>query len=379
MLNIRDGIFSAGRIGDSPFVGFHLGGHNENDGMKFSRKVMVMNVVTIPADGETIVVGGKTYTFKNTVTASTHVKIGNLITNGNFANADDGSFYGKHWTIDATGALHVDGPSTSSITAFSDYRNVIGGAVLVTSAAHKIATGDEVVITATTNYNGTYQIVKIDADTFYIFPQNGWKGDDATGTWTTTSYAQPLVQEMFPTPIVAKTYTVGYTVAGRSQGSVTAYIGGVAGATNNTDNTFSDTIVATSTDTLKFVPTYDFDGKISAVTVTEPSTDLKGLTATAIANRINLDTATSLCTAYVGLDKVGVSTEILVVANSIGITPTFTADGVKVVAAIAFTLTITEGQLETVSYFKKDITAESDVKPTVLVERNSGKDTNYLY
>jgi len=385
VLNLRD-IFSTGRTGDSAFVGLNYaltGAGFAQDGANFSRKLMVMNVATNPAAGETIVVGGKTYTFRVSPTLAnvlTEIKIGNLVTDGNFANANAANvWYGKHWTIGVTGGTHVAGPASGSITAFADYRATIGGAVLVTDATHGLATGDIVTIAGTTSYNGTYDIVKVDANSFYIFPQNGWVADDATGTWSSTSYTQPMVQEWFPKPIVGKTYTVAFTITGRSAGTVTVSIGGAAGSARSTDATYSEALVATTDGYLTFTPTLDFNGVISAITVTEPSTDVKGLTAQAIANRINLDTATSLCTAYTGLEKVGVSTYILVVANTIGTTPTFTANGVKVVAAIAFTLALTEAQLENVLYFKKDTTAEADVKPTVLVERNSTTDKNFLY
>lgn len=383
MLNLRD-IFSVGRTQDTAFVGLNYtqtGVGFAQDGANFSRKIMVMNVATNPAAAETIVVGGKTYTFRVSPTLSTEVKIGNLVTDGNFANANAAAvWYGKHWTYDATGALHVAlATATGSISAFTDYKGTIGGAVLVTSGSHGLLTGDEVVITSTTNYNGTYQIVRIDGNTFYIFPQNGFVADDATGTWTTTSYVQPLVQEWTPKPVVGKVYTVVFTYSGRSAGSIVASCGGANGASRTTDGTYTEVLTATTDGYLTFTPSTDFDGKISSIAVTEPTADLKAMTAQSIADRINLDTTTSLCTAYTGLERIGVSNYILVVANTIGTTPTFTADGVKVVAAIAFTLSLTEAQLENVLYFKKDTTTEKDVKPTVLTERNSGTANNYLY
>lgn len=381
MLNLREGLFSTGHTADSTFRGIKLGTHNENDGCYFSRKVMIMNVVTNPGPDETIVVGGKTYTFKVSPVASTHIKIGNLVTDGNFLNANAANvWYGKHWTIDATGALHVAAVASGSFSAFADYSATIGGAVLCTDASHGLLTGDEVTIAGTTNYNGTYQIVRVDGNTFYVFPQNGWKGDDATGTWSTTSYIQPLVQEWVPTPIVGRTYTIIFTYSGRSAGSIVASIGGTAGSTRTIDGTYTETVIAVDTSALKFTPSTDFNGKITSITVTDsPATDLKAQVAKAIMDRINLDTATTLCTAYIGLEHLGLTTNILVVANTTGVTPTFTADGVKVVASVAFGYTLTEAQLETVAYFKKDTTAEVDVKPTVLVERNSGTDKNFLY
>lgn len=303
MLNLRD-IFTTGRLNDSAFVGIHFGANVENDGAKFSRMISVINVATNPAAAETIVVGGNTYTFRVTPTLPSEIKIGNLITNGDFANGDDGNWGGENWTVDATGALHTAG----------------------------------------------------------------------------LTYTKPLEQNWFPVTIVGHTYVLGFTVSGCTAGSVTPYIGGAAGTSRNADGVYSgDSIVATTNDIIRFVPTADFDGKISAITVTDAVADLKALTAQAIVDRINFDKTGTLCTAYLGFDKVGATSEILLVANTIGVTPTFTPDGIKVVDLIAFTVTLTEAQLETIAYFKKDITTEADVKPTVLVERNAGTDKNFLY
>lgn len=209
---------------------------------------------------------------------------------------------------------------------------------------------------------------------------------DATGALHTAgvavadnSFVQPLIQVVNPKIIAGKTYTVTFTITGWSAGTVTVSIGGVAGTARGSSATFAEAIVATGDGELIFTPTATFDGKISAITVTEPTADLKALTALNIAAAINADSVQARCTAYTGFDKVGLSTEILLVANDKDVTPTLTPDGVKVVDTVAFTLTLTEAQLETVTLFKKNITSEADVKPTVLVERNSGTDKNFLY
>lgn len=307
MLNLRD-IFTTGRLKDSAFVGIHLGTNLQNDGVNFSRKVAVVNVVTNPAAAETIVVGYSTYTFRVTPTLAGEIEIGNLIHNGSFANGNDGSFGGRNWTVDATGALHTAGVPVADNT-----------------------------------------------------------------------FVQPLIQVVNPKIIAGKTYTVTFTITGWSAGTVTVSIGGVAGTARGSSATFAEAIVATSNGELTFTPTATFDGKLSAILVTEPTADLKGRTALNIAAAINADSVQARCTAYTGYDKVGLTTEILLVANEIGVTPTLTPDGAKVVDAIAFTLSLTEAQLETVSYFKKNITSELDVVPTVLVERNAGTDKNFLY
>lgn len=73
----------------------------------------------------------------------------------------------------------VDAESTDSITAFA---NGGGGKVDVTSVGHGLNTGDVVEITGTTNYNGTFTVIRQTADIFEI--TDTWVSDDATGTWT---------------------------------------------------------------------------------------------------------------------------------------------------------------------------------------------------
>lgn len=72
--------------------------------------------------------------------------------------------------------------SGGSITAFTDYSGTVAGTVKVTSATHGMITGNTVIITGTTNYNGTFVITVIDASNFYITA--AWVSDDATGDWT---------------------------------------------------------------------------------------------------------------------------------------------------------------------------------------------------
>jgi hypothetical protein len=67
---------------------------------------------------------------------------------------------------------------TGAITAFADAG---GGDVTVTSAGHGLGVGDEVTISGTTNYNGTFRIQARTVNTFDI--TDTWVSDDATGTW----------------------------------------------------------------------------------------------------------------------------------------------------------------------------------------------------
>lgn len=70
---------------------------------------------------------------------------------------------------------------TGTISAFANYGATVTGTVKVTDTAHGLASNQSVTIAGTTNYNGTYLITKIDADTFYITAT--WVATE-TGTWT---------------------------------------------------------------------------------------------------------------------------------------------------------------------------------------------------
>ncbi len=74
------------------------------------------------------------------------------------------------------GARTIGG--TGSITVFAD---ATGGQVTVTAASHSLAENDTVVITGTTNYNGTFTATNVTTDTFEI--TDTWV-ETETGTWT---------------------------------------------------------------------------------------------------------------------------------------------------------------------------------------------------
>lgn len=83
-------------------------------------------------------------------------------------------------TVDSTTGFPT--PATGSITAFENN----GRGTKVTSAAHGL-TGGKVVITSTTNYDGTFYIQDVLANSFVI-PGKAYVADDATGTWTVPEY-----------------------------------------------------------------------------------------------------------------------------------------------------------------------------------------------
>jgi hypothetical protein len=80
---------------------------------------------------------------------------------------------------------------TGSITAFTDAG---GGQVTVTSALHRLSNGETVVITGTTNYNGTFVVANVDTNTYEI--TDTWVADDATGTWTKNGFIRDLPYDL---------------------------------------------------------------------------------------------------------------------------------------------------------------------------------------
>lgn len=68
-----------------------------------------------------------------------------------------------------------------SITAFADYSGTVTGTTKVTlSAAHTLTTGQDVIITGTTNYDGQYTVTVLDSTSLYITVD--YVADDATGS-----------------------------------------------------------------------------------------------------------------------------------------------------------------------------------------------------
>lgn len=72
-----------------------------------------------------------------------------------------------------------------SIASVADYSATVTGAILITDVDHGLLTGDIVTIHSTTNYNGTFVITKVTADTFYVI--NTYVSTE-TGEWAMGSY-----------------------------------------------------------------------------------------------------------------------------------------------------------------------------------------------
>lgn len=113
--------------------------------------------------------------------------------------------------------------------------------------------------------------------TFAEYVTNGTFGSDtgwtkgagwtiSAGTAVATTASSDLSQTSAITLIAGYTYTITYVVT-RSAGSVTPSIGGTAGTTRSTSATFTETIIAGTTQILAFTGA-GFTGTIDNVTVT---------------------------------------------------------------------------------------------------------------
>jgi len=89
--------------------------------------------------------------------------------------------------------------ATGSITAFTNYSTLFAGTTLVVvSGVSGLFSGQEVVITGTTNYNGTYNVVTVTPLSFYI--KKAHVGTE-TGTWTRVTSERRLVLHPPPSEI----------------------------------------------------------------------------------------------------------------------------------------------------------------------------------
>jgi hypothetical protein len=82
-----------------------------------------------------------------------------------------------------TYTVTIDATETGTITAFADGGS--GPLVTVTDAAHGLSNSDEITISGTNNYDGTYTVSNVASDTFDI--NATFYGNDAVGTWEKTN------------------------------------------------------------------------------------------------------------------------------------------------------------------------------------------------
>ena len=105
------------------------------------------------------------------------------------------------------------GRAYAPITEFSNYAGTKAGTVKAVSLAHGRTTGDRIVISGTTNFNGTKTITVIDADSFYftatwvsLTDESGWWNANGQGTATLISPTHAF--RLIYTPVVGTLPTV---------------------------------------------------------------------------------------------------------------------------------------------------------------------------
>ena len=75
---------------------------------------------------------------------------------------------------------------TGAITAYADYSGTVAGTVKATCVGHGLVTNDIITIRGTTNYNGIFQITRIDDDNFYF--TDTWVADDGASDFEMGDY-----------------------------------------------------------------------------------------------------------------------------------------------------------------------------------------------
>jgi hypothetical protein len=212
-----------------------------------------------------------------------------LVTNGAFAS-DTGWTKGTGWTI-AAGVATATGAISTSLSQAAAVTLIPGYSYTVTFTTSSTAAGSVAVSlgggTAGTSRStdGTFieTIVAGNSDNIIKFTGSGFTGniDNVTVTpwilgtgWTTTTVAtatgaistalSQTANPRFPLK-EGQAYYVTFT-ATRSAGSVTVNIGGTAGTARSSAATFSELILAGSTQAISFT-TSGFTGTIDDVTI----------------------------------------------------------------------------------------------------------------
>jgi len=103
---------------------------------------------------------------------------------------------------------------------------------------------------------------------FTTFPDTSWIwGTGWTHDTTHADHTAGIAALEQDVGAIAGTYTITFTMSNRTTGSVTPYIGGIAGTGCSTNATHAVTITAVGTGNLQFVPSTGFDGTIDTVYV----------------------------------------------------------------------------------------------------------------
>lgn len=127
---------------------------------------------TVTATGTSITINGETTTLDGRTQAQVQAEIDSRVA----ASALNASI-GMYARVD-NGKIEYPRNAYGQIQSVA---NGSGGKVVVTSASHGLANGDSIVIAGSTDYNGTFAVSDVAADTFQIVAT--WT-QTRTGTWT---------------------------------------------------------------------------------------------------------------------------------------------------------------------------------------------------
>src|SRR3990172_4750557 len=124
--------------------------------------------------------------------------------------------------------------------------------------------------------NGTFALLPSGVQDPFMAPSwtlgsSLWRFTGVNSARKTNGDAATLALATAAPIITLASYSVTFTLSNRISGSIAARVGGTAGTSRSTNATFTETIVAGAGTGFDFLPSSDFAGDISAVTV-YPST-----------------------------------------------------------------------------------------------------------
>ncbi len=247
------------------------------------------------------------------------------VTNGAFAS-DTGWTKGTGWTIAtgtaiATGAISTALSQTSAITLIAGYTYTItytvtrsagtvtpsiggtAGTARSSSATFTetiVAGSDQILAFTGAGFTGTVDNVSVTA---WVLG-TGWTTDGTTAI-ATGAISTALSQTVYwGTPlVVGQPYLVTYTIT-RAAGSITPSLGATAGTARSTSATFSEIIIAGSTQALSF-GTSGFTGTVDDVTITAAAAVPADNTTGTVARQNPLGLAIPLDGLYVSVVSAG--------------------------------------------------------------------------
>ena len=142
-----------------------------------------------------------------TITSASHG-----LSNGNSVTITGTTNYNGNFTIEnvATNTFNIikEFTTNDATGAWELSPNPFSGTTTVTDASHGLISGNQINITGTSNYNGTYTISDVTTNTFVI--QKSFVANDATGTWE-------KIPNTFKWKKDSGSFTTGVSITGSAQ------------------------------------------------------------------------------------------------------------------------------------------------------------------